>query len=251
MSKMKKEIIRMENVSFSYDKSYVLKDVTLSFYENEMVSIIGPNGSGKTTLLKLILGLIRPDRGHITVFSQSPEHNEHTTGYVPQYAIFDPEFPVAVIDVVLMGRLGLSGGLFYRKKDRQAAHEALEKVNLRDFGPRRFSSLSGGQRQRVLIARALASSPRLLLLDEPTAHVDRSTEQQLYCLIKDISRDITVLLVSHDLGVVPKISDRIACVNQSVKIHASKELTGNDIQTIYNYDINLVEHSRECEELMS
>jgi zinc transport system ATP-binding protein len=246
---MKKEIITMEGINFSYEGSPVLTDVTLSFYEKEMVSIIGPNGSGKTTLLKLILGLLKPDSGSIAVFSQPPEQTGQKIGYVPQYMAFDPEFPVTVIDVILMGRLGISGGLFYRKNDRKAAYRALETVNLPDFGSRHFSSLSGGERQRVLIARALVSSPQLLLLDEPTAHIDRVTEQQLYCLIRDISRKLAVLLVSHDLGVVPKISDRVACVNRNVKIHSSTGLTGADIQNIYHYDVNLVEHHTECQEL--
>lgn len=239
---MAEEIIRFNHVDFIYENEPVLEDVNISLYRQEMVSIIGPNGSGKTTLLKLILGLLKPAKGYITVFGQPPGKMRHVFGYVPQYAQFDPLFPVNVIDVVLMGCLKPRTFGMYNSQDKNSALHSLDIVHLAHLKNRSFATLSGGQRQRVLIARALVSEPEVLLLDEPTANVDRETEQDLYALIQELSKAYTVLLVSHDLGVVPKISDRIACVNRVVIMHSKSELTGQSIQDIYSCSIDLVHH---------
>lgn len=239
---MTDEIIKFENVSFAYENEIVLQDVDISLYTQEMVSIIGPNGGGKTTLLKLILGLLKPTQGHISVFDQTPEKVRYLFGYVPQYARFDPRFPVNVFDVVLMGCLKPHTFGMYNTRDKNSALHSLDIVKLSHLKNRSFATLSGGQRQRVLIARSLVSKPKVLLLDEPTANVDRKTEEDLYSLIQELSKVYTVLLVSHDLGVVPKISDRIVCVNRNVIIHTKAELTGQSIQDIYSCSIDIVQH---------
>jgi zinc transport system ATP-binding protein len=238
------EIIRFHHVDFAYENELILEDVNISLYEREMVSIVGPNGGGKTTLLKLILGLIKPARGHISILGKAPGKVPHALGYVPQYIQFDPLFPVNVFDVVLMGCLKPRTFGMYHSRDKIRALAALETVNLMDLKNRGFSALSGGQRQRVLIARALVSEPKILLLDEPTANVDRRTEEDLYSLIQDFSKQYTVLLVSHDLGVVPKISDRIACVNRTIMMHSKSQLTGENIQDMYSCSMDIVHHIR-------
>lgn len=165
--------IEISGLSFGFDSLLVLEKVDLTIPKGDFVSMVGPNGGGKTTLLRLILGLLRPERGTVRVFGKPPAEARRLIGYMPQYAHLDPRFPVRVLDVALMGCLGRHLGPFSRA-DRARAREALGEVGLADYAKRSFSALSGGQRQRVLIARALACEPRLLLLDEPKigrAHV--------------------------------------------------------------------------------
>jgi zinc transport system ATP-binding protein len=240
--------IDFSRVNFSYDTDPVLQDATFSIGEKEIICIIGPNGSGKTTLLRLILGLVKPRQGSVTVFGQPPQRVRHLIGYVPQQTLYDPEFPVNVLDVVLMGRLGRTLTGAYSAQDRAAAHQSLSEVGLVDMITRPFAALSGGQRQRVLIARGLVSSPRLLLLDEPTSNVDQSTTQKLYQILKDLSTRMTVVFVSHDVGIVTSIVTSVLCVNQTVSIHPTSSLTGETLATLYEGAMALVRHDHRCAE---
>ena len=151
---MDDEVIRFEHVHFSHNGTEVLTDVGFVIHSGDFVSIIGPNGGGKTTLVKLILGLVHPDSGKVQLFGKTPGQGRKRIGYIPQYSEFDHQFPVTVLDVVLMGRLTRGLG-FYSKEDRHAARGALAEVNLEGIAQQPFADLSGGQRQRVLIARAL------------------------------------------------------------------------------------------------
>ena len=163
-------VISMKGVSFSYNGFRVLEDVNLTVKKGDFLSMVGPNGGGKTTLLKIILGLLRPKSGDVRVFGHSPVKVRSRIGYMPQHISLDALFPVNVLDVVLMGRLGSGKNLgFYGKADETAALAALKEMELYDARDRSFSDLSGGQQQRVLIARALATQPELLLLDEPAS----------------------------------------------------------------------------------
>jgi zinc transport system ATP-binding protein len=240
--------IVLEDVSFGYNGEPVLTDVNLRIGEHEIVVIVGPNGSGKTTLLKLVLGLLRPGSGTVQVLGQEPERARRDIGYVPQQTQHDPRFPVAVLDVVLMGRLGAGTRGWYSAVDRQTAESALGDVDLAGMGGRPFAALSGGQRQRVLIARALVSAPRLLLLDEPTSSVDQSTVQRLYRVLKTLSERMTVVFVSHDVGVVSSIVTSVVCVNRTVALHPTSELTGQTLAALYGGDIALVRHDQRCAE---
>ncbi|MBU0569162.1 ABC transporter ATP-binding protein, partial [Patescibacteria group bacterium] len=165
---MKNEAVRLTDVWVEFDGATILEKQNLILFENDFLGIIGPNGGGKTTLLKVILGLIEPSRGEVKVFGQPPVMARKNIGYVPQLSFFDKDFPISVMEVVLMGRLAVRS-LFQRftHEDRNAALMALERVEMTDLRHRQIGKLSGGERQRVFIARALVSNPKLLLLDEP------------------------------------------------------------------------------------
>lgn len=234
--------VAFEHVDFDYDGQPALTDVNLQIHRHEFVTVVGPNGGGKTSLLRLMLGMIRPTRGSVRVFGRPPERARGRMGYVPQYTRFDPLFPVTVTDVVQMGRLGRYWTGPYRKEDREAVRSALAQVGLGTLGGRAFAGLSGGQRQRVLIARALAIEPELLLLDEPTANVDRLATDKLYELLVELNRRLTIVLVSHDLGVVSRFASNVVCVNRTVYTHPIGELTGEMIRELYGGETALVRH---------
>lgn len=242
-------VIQVENVSFSYDGFPVLEDVNLSIGEKEFVWIVGPNGGGKTTLLKLILGLLKPSRGKISIFGKEPERSLARVGYMTQHARLDPDFPVNVLDVVLMGRLGL-GRPFgpYHPNDKALAENALSEVGLLDLRNRSFSSLSGGQQRRLLIARALAGDPELLILDEPTASLDMVVEKELFELLQRLSERLTIITVSHDPTFVSDFVKRVVCVNRYVHEHPTSEINGISASDIYRGGRRIVRHDKGVEE---
>ncbi len=234
--------VELSGVTFAYDGVPVLEEADLQVSPGEFACVVGPNGGGKTTLMKLILGTLHPQRGTVRVLGQSPRSVRQRIGYMPQGSQHDPKFPVTVMDVVLMGRLGprLMGP--YSRADRHAARDALSQVDLLDLRSRPLADLSGGQRQRVLIARALCGDPELLLLDEPMAGVDTPAEERLLRLLQDLNRRLTILMVSHDLGFVSKIVERVICVNRRIRVHPTQELTGDHIRELYGTELRMVHH---------
>ena len=241
--------VDIRNLWFSYDSLPVLQNINLSILAGQKVCMVGPNGGGKTTLVKLILGLLRPTRGEVRVLGGQPASERKRIGYAPQHAAFDPKFPVSVTDVVLMGRIGQTGVLGpYRRGDRLAAGEALDAVGLADQARRAFSDLSGGQRQRVLIARAIVSHPELLLLDEPTANLDIGVEAEFHELLEQLSEKLTLVMVSHDVGFVSQLVDKVVCVHGAVAVHPTAELTGELMRDLYGHDVMLVRHDHNCQD---
>jgi zinc transport system ATP-binding protein len=237
-------IIEIDDLSFGFNSDLpVLEDVSFTINELDFASIIGPNGGGKTTLIKILLGLLKPDRGSVRVLGTTPERARPRVGYLPQHAAIDPGFPIRVLDLVLMGRLG-PGRTFggFTRVHRTAATKVLERVGLAGFERRPFGELSGGQRQRVLLARALASDPELLLLDEPSAGLDIKVEQDFFGLLGELNRTATVILVSHDLGFVSSFVKTVVCVHRTVDVHPTSQLDGTAIRELYGGDVRLVHH---------
>ena len=239
-------VICFHDVSFSYDGAAVLENVNLTVQANEFTSIVGPNGGGKTTLLRLILGSLQPAAGEVLVFDRPPGEGRRHIGYMPQHSQLDPMFPVTVLDVVLMGRVERRWGGPYSRTDRTAALQALNDVEMAELAQRPFQTLSGGQRQRVLVARALASEPKVLLLDEPTANVDVGVEAKMMELLCGLSERMTILMVSHDLRFVSGFVGRVLCVDRIVAVHPTSEVTSELIQEIYGGDLRIVRHDRKC-----
>lgn len=240
-------VITFANVSFAYDCLTVLRGVSFEVQDREAICIVGPNGGGKTTLAKLILGLIRPTAGQVRVFGRLAKESCLRIGYMPQYLRYDPNFPASVMDIVLTGRLGqasLAGLMgWYGAADRRMAREALAEVGMEDLAKRPLSALSGGQRQRVLVARALCCRPDILLLDEPTANLDTPTETRLYEVLRRLNRRMTILIISHDVGFVSNLVEKVVCVNRDVVVHPTKDLDGRAIHDLYEGDVRMVLHS--------
>ncbi len=239
------QVVLVEGVSFAYNGRLVLDNISLHINRLDFVSVVGPNGGGKTTLIKLLLGLLKPQQGRIAVFDSPPRKVRERVGYVPQYFQFDPRFPMRVTDFVLMGRLtstGPWGG--FRRADRLIAERALSEVELADYGGRQLAELSGGQRQRVMIARALASEPDLLFLDEPTAHIDPSAQKDLYRVMQQLNQRMTLVMVTHDASFVAPFVRSVLCVNKRAVMHPTSGITSEIISELYGADVRLVSHEK-------
>lgn len=250
MTEIADELLNFQALSFSYDdKNSVLEDVSLSIPCGEFACVIGPNGGGKTTFLKLILGLLKPTKGTITVLGKLPKKARSSVGYVPQHTKFDASFPVSVMDVVLMGALEKSFWWGkYSKEHKEQAWEAMKEVQIDGLADNYFSELSGGQQQRVLIARALCSKPKLLLMDEPTANIDVYGTELFYELFEEINNKHSIIMVSHDMGFVSKRVKSVICIRDNLQIHPTSELTGELLQKIYGSNISLIRHDHRCSE---
>jgi zinc transport system ATP-binding protein len=196
-------VLKFEGVSFAYGNVKVLENAAFHIHEGEFVALVGPNGSGKTTVLKLLLGLETPEAGNIDLAGAR-------IGYVPQQPPGDVIFPITVRDVVRMGRLLPSRP--YAREDRAAADEALGQAEIADLSGRAYGALSGGQRRRVLVARALAAKPDILILDEPTANMDRESEERLFEILGKLKGKTTVLIVTHDTDFVSPLTGRVLCL---------------------------------------
>lgn len=216
----KSNVIEVSNLNFSYEKQQVLEDINFVVQNNDFLTIIGPNGGGKSTLLKLILGINELKNGSIKIFDKKHLEQIHNIGYVPQNTNVNLNFPITVLEVVMMGQNSLKKRLFgYKKEEKQRAIEVLKKVNMEDFAYNKISNLSGGQRQRVLIARALFSKPKILLLDEPTSNIDITGCEQIYITLQALNKEIPVIVVSHDISVILKYASRAFYINKKMTQH--------------------------------
>jgi zinc transport system ATP-binding protein len=240
---MTNEVVTLEDVWVYYDNVPALEKVDLSIKQHDFLGVIGPNGGGKTTLLKVILGLVKPSRGKVKVLGDTPKRSRRFIGYVPQRSQFDRDFPVSVQDVVLMGRLGHTGCFKrYSDEDKRIVHEALETVEMLDLRDRQIGELSGGQKQRVYIARALVTEPKMLLLDEPTASVDKPLQTGFYELLQDLKQKMTIVLVTHDVSVISVHVDKIACLNRKLFYHGSKEISPRMLEELYQCPVEMLAH---------
>jgi zinc transport system ATP-binding protein len=239
-------VIDVRDVCFSYSGQEALHNVSFRVSPRSLVAVVGPNGGGKTTLLKLLLGELTPRYGTIRVLGEAPGTARPRVGYVPQSAPFDPRFPLSVTEAVLMGRVAKSRFGHYGRDDHAAAAGALGRVGLAGFGGRAFAELSGGERQRVMIAQALAGGPDVLLLDEPVANVDPEHTSRLYELFKELTAEITVMLVSHNLSVVTGHATHVLCVNRTAGIHALGEVASATFTEAFGGNLTAIRHGADC-----
>jgi zinc transport system ATP-binding protein len=238
-----REVISVQHLWATYDSEPVLEDINLSVGEFDFIGLIGPNGGGKTTLLKVLLGLLPPTRGQVCVVGKPVKEARRYIGYVPQSVQFDRDFPISVWDVVRMGRLGRRRLLQrYTAEDDQVAAEALRSANMLDLRDRPIGALSGGQRQRVYIARALATEPKILLLDEPMAGVDPQVSASIYELLRQLNEHITILLVSHDMSAISSHVKTVGCLNRRLFYHGGKQITPEMLEAAYRCPIDLIAH---------
>ena len=238
---MTQKPVEIKNLSLKFNEQSVLQDINLSIEENDFMAIIGPNGGGKSTLLKVIIGILTPDSGEIKVFGKEPKKARDLIGYLPQNLAFEHDFPINVCETVLMGRYH---GLFknYSKKDHLAVLQALKDVGMYDLKDRQISKISGGQMQRVFIARAIVNEPKLLIMDEPMASIDPDMQRSFYELMSRLKDNMTIILVSHDVGAVSTHVDKIACLNQKLYYHGPVENAANGLEEIYHCPIELISH---------
>lgn len=237
------ELVKIEDIWVNYNGVFVLEGVSLSVMAGDFLGIIGPNGGGKTTLLKVMLGLVIPARGRVLVMGQPPERARREIGYVPQYNLFDRDFPLNVRDAVMMGRTGIKGAFkHYGKEDKELTTEALNTVGMLSYQNQQIGKLSGGEQQRVFIARALVSRPKLLLLDEPTASVDSAMQTEFYELLEKLKKDMAIVMVSHDISAISVYVDKIACLNQQLFYHGSKEIGPEVLEATYKCPVQMIAH---------
>lgn len=241
--------VELTDITVKHNDTVVIDNVSLKIEKGNFAAIIGPNGAGKTTLVKVILGLIKPNSGSVKIFDTPLDHLgelRSKIGYVPQIFTIDIKFPITVFETVLMGMYGRLGiGRRVGQSERDAAYAAIEKVGITDLKDRPIARLSGGQRQRAFIARALANNPDLLVLDEPTTGVDIATTGNLYALLRELkSEGVTVMLVSHDVGVVANYIDTLACLNTSLVAHCRPgEVECTDaLKAMYGCDVAYLHH---------
>ena len=218
-------VVAFTDVTFGYGKLPVIEETSLTIERGEFIGLIGPNGGGKTTLLKLMMGWLEPGKGAIKLFGKGPKMEMGKIGYVPQSLPFDRKFPISTLELVLGGRLAHTPWYgSYGSRNKAQARKALEQVGLEDKAPDPVSSLSGGELQRALIARALASEPELLLLDEATAHVDHPTQTLIYNLLALLAGKTTIVMVTHDLETAIHRVDRILCVQRTISSLSKEEV---------------------------
>lgn len=235
--------IELQNLSLWRGSVPVLEDIDLQVRRGSFLALLGPNGSGKTTLLRVILGLITPQQGTVRVLGNRPRDARGRVGYVPQRAAFDLDFPIHSDEVVCMGRLPRKRWLRqYDAADREAARHALDTMEAAHLADRPIGTLSGGELQRVLIARALAMEPELLLLDEPTASLDERIGRGIWEILEELSQQMTIVLVSHDIGAISHYVREVACLNRRLHMHPDGELSDEILEATYGCPVDLLAH---------
>lgn len=243
-------VVEAKNLSFQYDTVPLLTDVNLKIYEGDFMGIVGPNGSAKSTLIKLLLGILKPQRGMIYLMEQPLEvfKEWNKVGYISQRVrSFNASFPATVEEIIAANLYHEMGFLkFLRKKHREEIDRVLEVVDMGNFRNRLIGTLSGGQQQRIFIARTLISNPKIIFMDEPLVGVDIASQEKFYSLMEKLNKQlgITLIMVSHDLGVITEHTNRVACVgNQQVFVHSSKAFNEEQyVKSVYGENARLLLH---------
>lgn len=250
--KLRVPIFDVKNLNFSIRGQTILTNISFEIFPSEYVAIIGPNGGGKTTLIRMLLGLDKPTSGEIKIFGKDigSFREWYKIGYVPQRAsLIDTSFPATALDIVKMGRIAKKSSLFYMtKEDNEIVRDAMQKMDILDLKERMIGTLSGGQRQRVMIARALASKPQVLILDEPNTGVDAKSQRNFYELLKKLNtkEGITIVFITHDVGVIADDIVRLFTINQKAIIcnDPKKAMSCEDMSKLYGIDAHLIYNHR-------
>lgn len=243
----KKSII-LSHLSFGYDDHPVLEQDSLSIQAGSLIGIIGPNGGGKTTFLKLLMGFLQPDRGRIEIFGKSPVEARTQIGYVPQYHKCDREFPITVLDLVLLGALCKTSTFgSYPKKVKQQAFFLIEMLGLSEHIKKSFGSLSGGLAQRALFARALLSDPDLLLLDEPTANLDPASTDLILDTLETLKIKKTILIATHDWKTIAERVDQVLCIQRTITQYRPDEICGHVSLGLYHSPLQTLASEEEID----
>ncbi len=245
-------IFDVKNLSFRVRGVDILSQISLEIFHGEYIAIIGPNGGGKTTLIRMLLGLEKPSSGEVRLFGKKLKNFKewYKIGFVPQRAsLVDENFPATVEDIVKMGRIA-NRGIFagFSNEDAKIVEDAMFKMDIVDLKEKMVGTLSGGQRQRVMIARALASKPEILILDEPNTGVDMVSQQRFYKLLAKLNKEekITIVFITHDIGVIADDIGRLFTINQKATIcnDPKETLSCEDVSTLYGIDAHLIHNHK-------
>jgi len=254
--------VSVKNLTYTYKvsstsfSSNVLDNISFSVNKGDLLGVIGPNGAGKTTLFSCMLGLFKDYQGEVRIFGHDIRKNNNlilqSIGYIPQQKSIEQGFPATVQEVVSLGLIGKKNG------SKEKVDSALEMVDLSGQNHRRIGELSGGQQQRVLIAKALVSEPKLLILDEPTTSVDVETQNKFYTLVKNLNlkNNLSIIWASHDLDAVNKIANKVMCLNRSMFFHGdtSEFFRSNELIRMYSessMQLHMRSHSNQNKNLHS
>ena len=248
-------IFDVTNMNFVVNGQSILKNISLEVHNGQYIAIIGPNGGGKTTLIRLLLGLEKQTSGEIRLYGKKIHQFKEWSkiGYVPQRAsLVDENFPATVNDIVNMGRISKKKFFFSTSKDdEEIVEDAMKKMDVLNLKDKMVGTLSGGQRQRVMIARALASKPEILILDEPNTGVDMVSQKRFYALLSKLNKEenITILFITHDVGVIANDIGRLFTVNQQITIcNTPKEtLSCDEMSALYGIETHSIHQHKHHE----
>ena len=245
-------IFDVKNLSFRVRGVDILSQISLEIFHGEYIAIIGPNGGGKTTLIRMLLGLEKPSSGEVRLFGKKLKNFKewYKIGFVPQRAsLVDENFPATVEDIVKMGRIA-NRGIFagFSNEDAKIVEDAMFKMDIVDLKEKMVGTLSGGQRQRVMIARALASKPEILILDEPNTGVDIVSHHIIKKKLEKLNKEekITIVFITHDIGVIADDIGRLFTINQKATIcnDPKETLSCEDVSTLYGIDAHLIHNHK-------
>lgn len=222
-------IVSLKNITVKYGSYTAIESANLEIFEGDFIGIIGPNGGGKTTLIKTILGSV-PYSGEITLSPTLFDNGRRLIGYLPQQTTFDRQFPISVIEVVLSGLQSQKGfSRRYKTAERNKVLQLLDNMGISSISDRQIGEISGGQMQRVLLCRAIIAEPKLLILDEPTNFVDKRFESELYDILRELNKQMTIVMVSHDVHNISSAVKSIVCVNRTIHRHNTNTLSSKEL----------------------
>lgn len=238
-------VIESEHASIELGGRCILQDMTLTIDEGEFVVVLGPNGAGKSTMLKMLLGLLRPNSGSVRVLGKTPRRGNPAIGYAPQHRVLESDLALRARDLVGFGLDGHRWGTGWPNRKRaMLIEQALDEVDACAFADAPVGQLSGGEQQRLLIAQALLTNPRLLLLDEPLANLDLNYQQEMVALVNRVcrARKVTTLLVSHDVNPLLPVVDRVLYIanGQSTIGTPDEVITGDVLSKLYRSPVEVV-----------